>query len=74
MNNFQVKLLSTEEIRAEQCPGLFVKINPEKNILRKDVKKELLPSILYHLRKERRYHLDLIGRRLNDRLGNLSWK
>ena len=36
------------------------------------MKKELLPSILYNIRKEMRYTSELITKRLKDKLAKLS--
>ena len=73
VHSFQLKLLRKEISRAEQGRRLFEeKLGEDRGILRKEVKKELLLSIVYSIRKEMRDHSELIRKRLNDKLVKLS--
>ena len=54
------------------CRLFEEKLEEDRDILRKEVKKELLPSILYISRKEMRYTSKLITKRLKDKLAKLS--
>ena len=73
VHSFQLKLLGKEISRGEQGRRLFEeKLGEDRGILRKEAKKELIPSIVYSIRKEMRDHSDLISKRLNDKLAKLS--
>ena len=73
VHSFQLRLLRKEISRAEQVRRLFEKkLGEDWGILRKEVKKKLLPSIVYSIRKEMRDHSELFSKRLNDKLGKLS--
>ena len=48
------------------------KLGENRDILRIELKTELLPSVVYSIRKEMRYHPKQISRRLNDKLAKLS--
>ena len=73
VNSFQLRLLRKEISRAEQGRRLFEeKHGEDRGILREEVKKELLPSIVYSIRKEMRNHSKLISKKLNDKLWKLS--
>ena len=73
MHSFQLKLLGKEINRAEQSRRFFEeKLGEDRGILRKEVKKELLPSVVYSIRKEMRDHSELISKRLNDKFGKLT--
>ena len=73
MHSFQFKLLRKEIRRAKQGRKFFEeKRGEDRGILRKEVKKELLPSVVYSIRKEVRDQSQLISRRLNDKLAKLS--
>ena len=73
VHSFQLKLLGKEISRAEQGRRLFEeKLGEDRGILRKEVKKELIPSIVYSIRKKMRDHSELISKKLNDKLAKLS--
>ena len=75
VHSFQLKHLRKEISRAEQCCRLFeTKLGEDRVILRKEVKKELIPSIVYNIRKEMRDHSELFSKRLNDKLAKISEK
>ena len=48
------------------------KLEENRDILRKEVKTELSPSVVYSIRKEMRFHSKLISTRLKDKLAKLS--
>ena len=48
------------------------KFGEDGDILRKEVKTELFPSIVFSIRKEMIYHSELISCRLNHKLAKLS--
>ena len=73
VHSFQLKLLGKEISRTEQGRRLFEeKLGEDRGILRKEVKKELLPSIVFSIRKDMRDHFELFSKRLNDKLAKLS--
>ena len=73
MHSFQLKLLRKKINRAEQSRRFFEeKLGEDRGILRKEMKKELLPSVAYSIRKEMRDQSELISKRLNDEFGKLT--
>ena len=73
VHSFQLKLLRKEISCPEQGSRQFgEKLGQDRDILRKEVKKELLPSIVYSIGKDMKDLSGLISRRLNDKLAKLS--
>ena len=73
VHSFQLKLLRKKISGAEQGRKLFEeKVGEDRGILRKQMKKELLPSIVYSLRKEMKNQSKLISRRISDKLAKVS--
>ena len=73
VHSFQIKLLRKEISCAEQGRRLSEeKLGEDRGSRRKELKKELLTSIVYSIRKEMRDHSELISKRLNDKLAKLS--
>ena len=69
MHNFQLKLLSKGLGGAEEGGHLFdKKIKEARDILRREGKKELFTSIVYSIRKEMRYHSELIGKSFKNKM------
>ena len=67
VHSFQLKLLRNVISRSEQCRRLFEeKIGEDRDLLRREAKKELLPSIVYNIRREKRDQSELPNSLIGD--------